>query len=301
MLSKDKNVSRFQYSQDVSSFSFDFPFWANNQIKVYASSPDGTISTLKEGQDYILSDPSDSGKVTLVQPLENCSQITIARDVDIIQDTDFKNGEPIDADNIENVLDSIVAMIQQINEMLSRSILLPISDEGQSFTIPSLKERAEMVLGFDETGKAFKVYVNPQEALDTAERLRDQMQQSLDYIKGMESFIKERLARAYQETIGDGTSLEYTVNHNLGTQDIVVQLWSTDAEGLPIYEVSIMDDNSVKVSFEEAIGSGAVSVVVTSIKETYIKVKDVQYEDIAPETFDKMAIPEKQLSEIIGG
>ena len=301
MLSKDKNVSRFQYSQDVSSFSFDFPFWANNQIKVYASSPDGAISTLKEGQDYILSDPSDSGKVTLVQPLEDCSQITIARDVDIIQDTDFKNGEPIDADNIENVLDSIVAMIQQINEMLSRSILLPISDEGQSFTIPSLKERAEMVLGFDETGKAFKVYVNPQEALDTAERLRDQMQQSLDYIKGMESFIRERLARAYQETIGDGASLEYTVNHNLGTQDIVVQLWSTEAEGLPIYEISIMDDNSVKVSFEEAVGSGAVSVVVTSIKETYIKVKDVQYEDIAPETFDKMAIPEKQLSEIIGG
>nr|DAT34144.1 MAG TPA: tail fiber protein [Caudoviricetes sp.] len=301
MLSKDKNVSRFQYSQDVSSFSFDFPFWANNQIKVYASSPDGAISTLKEGQDYILSDPSDSGKVTLVQPLEGCSQITIARDVDIIQDTDFKNGEPIDADNIENVLDSIVAMIQQINEMLSRSILLPISDEGQSFTIPSLKERAEMVLGFDETGKAFKVYVNPQEALDTAERLRDQMQQSLDYIKGMESFIRERLARAYQETIGDGASLEYTVNHNLGTQDIVVQLWSTETEGLPIYEISIMDDNSVKVSFEEAIGSGAVSVVVTSIKETYIKVKDVQYEDIAPETFDKMAIPEKQLSEIIGG
>ena len=301
MLSKDKNVSRYQYSQDVSSFSFDFPFWANSQIKVYASSSDGTISTLKEGQDYVLSDPSDSGKVALVQPLEDCAQITIARDVDIIQDTDFKNGEPIDADNIENVFDSIVAMIQQVNEMLSRSILLPISDEGQSFTIPSLKERAEMVLGFDETGKAFKVYVNPQEALDTAERLRDQMQQSLDYIKGMESFIKERLARAYQETIGDGASLEYTVNHNLGTQDIVVQLWSTEAEGLPIYEISIMDDNSVKVSFEEAIGSGTVSVVVTSIKETYIKVKDVQYEDIAPETFDKMAIPEKQLSEIIGG
>lgn len=301
MLSKDKNVSRYQYSQDVSSFAFDFPFWANGQIKVYASSSDGTISTLKEGQDYVLSDPSDSGKVTLVQPLEDCAQITIARGVDIIQDTDFKNGEPIDADNIEDVFDSIVAMIQQVNEMLSRSILLPISDEGQSFTIPSLKERAEMVLGFDETGKAFKVYVNPQEALDTAERLRDQMQQSLDYIKGMESFIRERLARAYQETIGDGASLEYTVNHNLGTQDIVVQLWSTEAEGLPIYEISIMDDNSVKVSFEEAIGSGTVSVVVTSIKETYIKVKDVQYEDIAPETFDKMAIPEKQLSEIIGG
>ena len=158
-----------------------------------------------------------------------------------------------------------------------------------------------MVLGFDETGKAFKVYVNPQEALDTAERLRDQMQQSLDYIKGMESFIRERLARAYQETIGDGANLEYTVNHNLGTQDIVVQLWSTSSEGLPLYEVAIMDDNSVKISFEETIGSGEVSVVITSIKETYIKVKDVQYEDIAPETFDKMAIPEKQLSEIIGG
>lgn len=301
MLSKDKNVSRFQYSQDVSSFSFDFPFWANNQIKVYASSPDGAISTLKEGQDYILSDPSDSGKVTLVQPLEGCSQITIARDVDIIQDTDFKNGEPIDADNIENVLDSIVAMIQQINEMLSRSILLPISDEGQSFTIPSLKERAEMVLGFDETGKAFKVYVNPQEALDTAERLRDQMQQSLDYIKGMESFIKERLARAYQETIGDGSSLAYTINHNLETSDIVVQLWSSNPEGLPIYEVAIQDNNTIKITFEEAVGTGEVSVVITSIKETYIKVKDVQYEDIAPETFDKMAIPEKQLSEIIGG
>ena len=300
MLSKNRNVSRFQYSGDVSSFSFDFPFWSGSQMHVYASSADGQIRTLKENQDYVITDPAPSGKVTLVQPLSDCVQITIARDVDIVQDTDFKNGEPIDADNIEDVFDSVVAMIQQIDEMLSRSILLPITENGQSFTIPSLTERAEMVLGFDDTGKEFKVYVNPQKALDTAEKLKEQMQQSLDYIKGIESYIKERLARAYHETIGDGESLEYTINHNLGTQDILVQLWSSIDEGLPIYEIAIIDDNSVKITFDEAIGTDEVSAVITAIKETYVKVKDIQYEDISEEAFNKMAIPEQKLEGIIG-
>lgn len=298
MLSKNQNVVRYQYDIAVAEYSFSFPFWNKSEITVYSTAEDGTTAVLKQEQDYVITNPGETGKITLIQPLSDSVQITISRNVAITQDMDFKNGEPIDADNIEDALDSIVAMIQQVDEMLSRSILLSIADEGQNFVIPNRKERAEMVLGFDETGTKFKVYVNPQKALDTAASLREQMEQSVNYIKGIESYIKERLARAYQETIGDGSSLVYTINHNLETSDIVVQLWSSNSEGLPIYEVAIQDINTIKITFEEAIGTGEVSVVITTIKEAY-KSK-VQYEDISAEAFDKMAMSDKTLTGIIG-
>ncbi len=298
MLTENQNVVRYKYDSSVSSYAFPFPFWNKSEISVYSTASTGETAELEQDERYIVSEPAEAGVITLVSTLDDSVQITISRNVPITQNMDFKNGEPIDADNIEEAFDSIVAMIQQIDEMLSRSILLSIADEGQSFVIPNRAERAEMVLGFDDTGTEFKVYVNPQKALDEAAALRDQMETSLSYIKGIEEYIKDRYTRAYQVTIGDGTSTEYTINHNLGTSDIVVQPWTSNAAGLPIYVAEISDENTLKMTFEEAIGVDEVSVVITAIRDTY-KTK-IQYDDIAEETFEEMAIKSDNLSEIIG-
>lgn len=298
MLTKNQNVVRYKYDTSVSSYAFPFPFWNKSEISVYSTASTGVTTELEQDERYIVSEPAEAGVITLVSTLDDSVQITISRTVDVTQNMDFKNGEPIDADNIEDAFDTIVAMIQQLDEMLSRSILLSIVDEGQSFEIPNRAERAEMVLGFDDTGTQFKVYVNPQKALDEAAALREKMEASLEYIQGIEEYIKERYTRAFQVTIGDGTSTEYTINHNLGTSDIVVQPWTTNSEGLPIYEAEIQDDNTIKITFDEAIGENEVSVVITAIRDTY-KTK-IQYDDIAEETFEEMAIKSDDLKEIIG-
>lgn len=72
---------------------------------------------------------------------------------------------------------------------------------------------------------------------------------------------------AYAETIGDGSATSFTVTHNLGTEDVHVQVWDvsgTDpalANGDPS-SVEATDDNTVTVTFGSAPSTDQYRVVV---------------------------------------
>lgn len=74
------------------------------------------------------------------------------------------------------------------------------------------------------------------------------------------------LARTVAKTIGDGTNTSYTIQHGLGTRDVVVQVYDVGAS--PTYETVITDvvrtdTNNVTVSFSTAISSNSYRVVIT--------------------------------------
>lgn len=166
MLINQLNIGRFLFYPAVLTYIFPFKFWNKSEISVYLT-VDGE-DTLMDPANYDITDLGAGGSLTIhsdfVAPA-GTTKLTIVRTVEMVQPMDFKNGEPIDAENIENNLDSIVAMIQQTAEKADRCIQLPISEDAQTYVMPGTNERQGKVLGFDASGENFETYANPNEAI----------------------------------------------------------------------------------------------------------------------------------------
>ena len=72
-------------------------------------------------------------------------------------------------------------------------------------------------------------------------------------------------ARSYRTAIGDGTATAYTVNHALGTRDVVVQMYDASSYETVMAQVVRTDTANVTITFNAAPTSNDVVVMVTKI------------------------------------
>ena len=69
--------------------------------------------------------------------------------------------------------------------------------------------------------------------------------------------------KSYATVVGNGSSLTYTVTHNLGTENIIPSTWQTASPyELVVPTYSIVDTNNITVTFASAPAVGAYNVVV---------------------------------------
>jgi len=69
----------------------------------------------------------------------------------------------------------------------------------------------------------------------------------------------------YSVAIGDGSATSIAVNHNLGTQDVIVQLYDTSSLDTVYADVVRTNANTVTVGFTTAPTSGDIKVLVSKI------------------------------------
>jgi len=69
----------------------------------------------------------------------------------------------------------------------------------------------------------------------------------------------------YSVAIGDGSATSIAVNHNLGTQDVIVQLYDTSSLDTVYADVVRTNANTVTVGFTTAPASGDIKVLVSKI------------------------------------
>ena len=78
--------------------------------------------------------------------------------------------------------------------------------------------------------------------------------------QGLTSFIE---AREHKETIGNGVDTDYNVVHNLGTTDVIVQIYDIPTGDTVFTDVTRMDINTVRVRF--AAPADQIRVLITKI------------------------------------
>lgn len=71
------------------------------------------------------------------------------------------------------------------------------------------------------------------------------------------------LFMGYKATIGDGSTLTFTVTHNLGTQDIMPMI---GGDSVPEWELSTVDANSVSITFTEAPAASSITVLILPVR-----------------------------------
>ena len=72
-------------------------------------------------------------------------------------------------------------------------------------------------------------------------------------------------ARSFKATIGDGSDLDIAVTHNLGTRDVIVQVYDASDYSTCVVEVVRTDANNVTINTNGAIASNDMIVLITKV------------------------------------
>lgn len=149
----------------TTSFPFTFPAIAAADIFAYYTDSAGTITTLTQGSgttQYQVSitaavppNPTGAGGTVTYNPsgvpIAAGTTLTILRTQPLTQTTSLANQGNLYPSVVEQALDSLLAQVQQVNELLGRSISVAVSDSTPS-ALPAAAARASKYLSFDSSG-----------------------------------------------------------------------------------------------------------------------------------------------------
>ena len=134
-------------------YEVTFTYFDKDEIQVYLEGDDGKETQISS-EKYTV-DESDTTAAVLFSPgytfPAGSKKLVIMRIVAYEQETDYRNGDKMNADDIERSFDYLTAMVQQLAEIIDRTIQKPKSETGD-IILPSVEQRAGMLLGFDDDG-----------------------------------------------------------------------------------------------------------------------------------------------------
>ena len=110
-----------------------------------------------------------------------------------------------------------------------------------------------------------------------------------------------KIKGGYRVVIGDGTTTDFTINHNLGGEWHLAWAWSEDPAELPYHKIQELDSNSLKVSFYEPPAADSVEIRVISAER--VEIADIPDNiEIGPENLSSDCfMTAEEITAIIGG
>lgn len=158
------NDARVQYTQAVTAnttqLTIDFPFFDLDDINVIVTTAAGVDTTLSRGTGTgtfavtgtSVDDGFSGGYVTLGDSYSaGTDTFTILRDIPVARTTDFPTSGPFNISSLNTELDKIIAIEQELETKVSRTLGLAESDTSVSLALPNLNTRKGTVLAFNNT------------------------------------------------------------------------------------------------------------------------------------------------------
>jgi len=152
-------TNKISYNGDGANDAFDFTFtiFTPEDLVVILRDGDTGVEILQTLDiDYTVAavnnDYSSGGTVTFAIAPTLGKKVVINRVLAIKQPADFDYNDELDSTKIEQGLDRNVMLIQQLAEVLARSVTVPVSDDVSGMELPSSIIRANKVLAFDAAG-----------------------------------------------------------------------------------------------------------------------------------------------------
>ncbi|MCZ8547175.1 hypothetical protein OOJ09_23545 [Mesorhizobium qingshengii] len=117
-------------------FDYEFRIVSENHVKVIKADAAGIETILTIDADYIVSDVGNSagGQVALTAPLPAGHRLTLLRSVPFTQETDLQNQGAYYAETVEASFDLAAMRDQELQEQISRSLLIPASEDPAQLT-----------------------------------------------------------------------------------------------------------------------------------------------------------------------
>ena len=142
---------RVQYTATAgqTSFTVNFEFFANADLKVFVGS---TLKTLTTHYTVTGAGTTSGGNVVMTSgnAVTN-ADVTIVRDITISRTTDFPTSGSFQVDSQNTELDTITAVQQELEDDISRSLKLSDEDATATLTLPLKDARKGRYLAFNAT------------------------------------------------------------------------------------------------------------------------------------------------------
>lgn len=153
---------------------------------------------------------------------------------------------------IDTIIEALIASDKTIptNKVTGLDIALAgkVTDqEAQNKANTALQQAKEFT-----TAEINKLINGAGEAYDTLKELGDLIQANKGVAEALTTQIGKKTDK-FVKVIGDGANKEFTVNHNLNTQDIIVAVRENTAPFSQVLaDIELIDENNVKINFAKA-------------------------------------------------
>ena len=119
----------YQGNGAATAFPFAFKVWSTDQLSVSITSPEGRTTAV---QGWTASLGESGGTLTYLHngaPLPDGWRLAIVRDMPFAQGIDLVSASRFDPQVIEDGLDQATAELQQLNEKITRAVIMPATSE----------------------------------------------------------------------------------------------------------------------------------------------------------------------------
>lgn len=153
--SEVRKAGPYEGNDVTTSFPFSFKVFATSDMVVVRTDANGLETTLTAGADFSVTlnadqDTAPGGSIALPAALASDYLLTITSSVPNLQTLDLTNQGGFYPRVINAAFDRITIMVQQVVEVVGRTLKFPISDGSVNPTLPGRDNRKGRVLAFHE-------------------------------------------------------------------------------------------------------------------------------------------------------
>lgn len=143
----------------VTEFAFPYALFSSSDLRVYLTDETtGVITLLVENTAYTVKATNNAYEngctVTTVLTYGSNYKLTLIRDLAATQSLDLVENDAMPAESLEDALDRATILIQQLKDLLDRTPVVPVDEEGVALEIPSVLLRKGKYLYFDASSGA---------------------------------------------------------------------------------------------------------------------------------------------------
>lgn len=112
------------------------------------------------------------------------------------------------------------------------------------------------------TSEITRIIGGASEAYDTLKEIEEKLKSSDNARDLINNAVKDKASKMAKD-IGDGTATEFTVSHNLNTQDVVITVRENNSPFTQVItDIEVTDANNIKVKFAKAPAQNEYRVII---------------------------------------
>ena len=162
----------------------------------------------------------------------------------------------------DKIVDSVIASDKTIPTNKIAGLDTALADKVTDAQAQAKADTALQQAKTFATSEITRIIGGASEEFDTLKEIEEKLKSS-DNARDLINNVAKSKAGKVAKDIGDGTATEFTVSHNLNTQDVVITVRENNAPfAQVITDIEVTDANDIKVKFAKAPAQNEYRVII---------------------------------------
>lgn len=162
----------------------------------------------------------------------------------------------------DKIVDSVIASDKTIPTNKITGLDIALADKITDAQAQAKADTALQQAKTFATSEITRIIGGASEAYDTLKEIEEKLKSSDNARDLINNAVKGKAGKVAKD-IGDGTATEFTISHNLNTQDVVITVRENNAPFTQVItDVEVTDANNIKVKFAKAPAQNEYRVII---------------------------------------